>query len=132
MVKENVLIYHIQSCSEDFKVSKSIDRNLLQNNLNENVNLVQCDETSFDNLDFCFKIIDKSDIVVVSDYSYIVSEFLSKLCEYALKKNIPLYAIRNNNIFKFRIVSKVFSFGEGSSTIRSLITKKSGAKKTLF
>lgn len=126
---KRILVYHIQG-TVDFNPTIKQESQLMKKNINENVDLVKSNDISFENLNLCFKIIDKSDIVVVTDNNLFISEHIILQLNYAIDNNKPVYAIKYNHKLKFKRVEKAILIP--NKKFGGLILKKNGAKTNLF
>lgn len=102
----------------------------MKDNIIENVDLVKSEDIYFENLDICFEIIDKSDIVVVTDNDLFITKHIILQVNYAIEKNKPVYAIKYNHKLKFKRVK--FALLLHKQKFGGLILKQSGAKSKLF
>lgn len=129
MLKDRLLVYHIQG-TINFNPTRTQERKLMKDNIIENVDLVKSEDIYFENLDICFEIIDKSDIVVVTDNDLFITEHIILQVNYAIEKNKPVYAIKYNHKLKFKRVK--FALLLHKQKFGGLILKQSGAKSKLF
>lgn len=128
MEKKKLLVYYIQSRINYFTVKD--EKKLVKQNINENIDLIKSEDFDFHNLDLCYEIIDKSDVVVVSDCCLLISKNIIQEINYALEKKIPVYAIRYMHKLKFKRVKIAMVLPK--QNIGGIIVKQSGAKSKLF
>lgn len=129
MIKDRLLVYHIQG-TINFNPTRIQERKLINDSIIENVDIVKSEDINFENLDVCFEIIDKSYIVVVTDNDLFITEHIILQVNYAIEKNIPVYAIRYNHKLKFKRVKLAMLLPKRD--IGGLILMQSGAKSKLF
>jgi hypothetical protein len=130
MEKKGLLVYHIQRQSNFFYPSRKQENKLINDNIPENINFIKSEDICFEDLELCYKIIDKCDIILISDYGSFISEHLILQCNYAIKKKIPVYTIRYHHKLKFKIVKLAMLLPK--QNFGGLILKQSGAKSKLF